>query len=81
MPVLTRLDHAAAVAVGAVNPVIETPRQAVDAVLRIALDEAGVERHAQVGLAGPLGVLGVEDLRGARHQDALAPRQHAGRES
>src|SRR5207248_11629480 len=40
---LDRLDHAARVAVGAVEPVVEAPDQAVDAVLLIAFLEAGEE--------------------------------------
>src|SRR2546427_5445 len=55
-PRLERLDPAAAVAVGTVNPVVEPPDETVDAVLLVALLEAGEQRHAQVGLAGALRV-------------------------
>src|SRR5262249_41916898 len=77
----TRRDGAAAVAVGDVDPVVEPPHRAVDAVLLVALDEAAVERDALVGLAVAVGVLGVEDLRGTRHDDALAPGHDAGWEA
>src|SRR5262249_6542664 len=76
---LERLDAAAAVAVGAVDPVVQAPDKAVDAVLLVALHETGVEDNFLVGLAVAVGVLGVEDVRGAGDQHTLAPRQHAGR--
>src|SRR5437762_2962311 len=62
-PSLDGLDPAAAVAVGAVDPVIESPREAVDAMLLIAFHEAGIERDAYVGLAITVGILGIENLR------------------
>ena len=38
-----RLNRTAAVAVGHVNPVVEAPFKAVDAVLLIAFDESGIQ--------------------------------------
>src|SRR5262249_9173906 len=67
---LERLDLAAAVAVGAVDPVVQAPDEAVDAVLLVALGEAGVEDDLLVGLAGAFGVLGVEDVGSAGDEDA-----------
>src|SRR5262249_26044824 len=75
---LRRLDASAAIAVGDVDPVVEAPRQRVDAVLLVALDKAAVEDNLPVGLAVAVGVLGVENLGGAGHDDALAPRHNAG---
>ncbi len=78
---LERADRAAAVAVGAVDPAVEAQLEAVEPVLLVALDEAGEEDLAMVGLAVAVAVLGVEDVRGARDQDALAPGHDAGREA
>src|SRR5260370_28880139 len=71
----------AAVAIGAVDPVIQPANQAVDPVLRIAFLEPGVKRYAFVCFAGALGVLGIEDVRSACHQNALAPRKDASRKT
>src|SRR5262249_14343536 len=78
---LRRLHHAAAVAVGAVDPVVEPPDEAVDAVLLIAREEAGEQDLALIGLAIAIRVLGVEDVRGRGPEHALPPRQAAGREA
>src|SRR5262249_35969619 len=75
---LHALDDAAGVAVGAVDPVVEAPRQTVDAMLLIAFDEAGEEDDLLVGFAVAVGVFGVENVRGAGNEHALAPRKDAG---
>src|SRR5207302_2715190 len=72
---LDRLDHAARVAVGAVEPVVEAPDQAVDAVLLIALPEAG-EEHFLLDRA--TNRLCIEDVRRARDNHALAVGRDAG---
>src|SRR5262249_31283612 len=78
---LRRLDASATIAVGDIDPVVESPRQRVDAMLLVPLDEAGIEDNFLVRLAVAVGVLGVEDLGGGRHNDALAPRHDTGRET
>ena len=80
LPSLHGLRPAAAVAVGAVDPVIQPPDEAIDAVLLVALGEAGEERLAHVGAAGTGRVFGVEDLRSTGDNHALAPGHHTGRE-
>src|SRR5439155_7731461 len=73
-----RLDLAAAVAVGAIDPVVQSPGKAVHAVLRIARVKADVERPAHIRLAVAVGVLRVEDFGGRRDDDAASPRHDAG---
>ena len=48
--------------------------------LLVAFGEAGVEDFAAVGLAVAVGVLGVEDIRGAGDEYAVTPGHHAGGE-
>ena len=71
LPRLERADRAAAVAVGAVDPAVQAELEAVEPVLLVALDEAGEEHLAMVGLAVAVAVLGIEDVRGARDQHAF----------
>ena len=78
---LDGFDHAAGIGIGAIDPIVDAPGQAVDAMLLVAFLEARVEDDLLVGLAGAARGLGVEDVRGARHQHALAPRQDAGRKA
>jgi hypothetical protein len=75
-----RLDHPAAVAVADVQPVIQAPPQAVDAVLLVPFAEALIQGLAHVGLAVAGRVLGIEDLRRGGDEDPLAPDLHAGGE-
>ena len=70
------LDLAAAVAVGAVKPVVQAPDQAVDAMLLIAFLEAAVQDLALVGPAVAVGVLGVKNFRRTRDEHALAQGAH-----
>src|SRR5581483_1538973 len=72
------LDDAARIAVGAVEPAVESPGEAVGAVLLVALAEAGEQDDLVVGLAVAVGVLGVEDVRSTDDDHALAPGMHAG---
>src|SRR5262249_2385200 len=74
-----RLDDPAAIAVGAVDPVVEPPDKTVEAMLLIPLDKPGEEHLLHVRLAVAIRVLGVKDVRGTRDEYALAPRQDAGR--
>src|SRR5205807_2229827 len=76
---LDRFDRAARIAVGAVQPVIEAPDEAVDAMLLIALLEAGEQDDLLVRLAVAVGVLGIKDFGSAGDNDALAPGSDAGR--
>src|SRR4029077_860229 len=59
---LLRLDAAAAVAVGAVKPVVQTPDEAVEPMLRIAFREPGEERDAEVRFAVAVGIFRIENL-------------------
>ena len=70
-------DGAAAVAVGGVNPVVQSERKAVHAMLLVALVETGEEYFAYVGAAIAGHVLGVDNVRRGTDEDALAPREHA----
>src|SRR5262245_32974898 len=70
---LLRRDDARAPAVGAINPSVEPPAQAVDAELGVAFLEAGEENVGLVGLAVGVGVAGEEDVGGGGDQDAVAP--------
>src|SRR5262249_53491846 len=74
-----RLDDPAAIAVGAVDPVVEPPDKTVEAMLLIPLDKPGEEHLLHVRLAFAIRVLGVKYVRGTRDEYALAPRQDAGR--
>src|SRR5262245_38287043 len=71
-------DEAAAVAIGAVNPVVQAVLETVQAMLLVPFDEPGEERLAFVGFAITVGVLGVENLRRGGDQEAIAPREQAG---
>jgi hypothetical protein len=70
----------AAVAVGQVDPVVQAERRRVHAELRVALGEPGVEHLVDLGPAVAVGVLQVEHVRGGGDDQAVPPRQHAGRE-
>src|SRR5262249_11866390 len=55
------------------------PRERVDAMLLVALPKAREQHLLSARLAAV--VLDEKDLRGAGHEDAAAPRQHAGRKA
>src|SRR5438270_2331531 len=61
---LERLGMSAAPAVGAVEPAVEAPPQAVDPELRVARLEAAVQHRLHVGMAVVFSVLGIDDVRG-----------------
>ena len=69
-----------AIAIGAVDPVVEAITQAVEPVLGIALAEPGQDDGADVGAAVSVGISEVEDVGRGRDQDASPPGHHAGRE-
>ena len=71
-----RRDGAAAISVGAVDPVVQAPTQPVDAVLRIALDETAIEHFAPIRLAISVGVFRVQDVGRTCDQHAVAPWHH-----
>src|SRR5512145_1856970 len=74
-----RFHPAAAVTVGSVNPAVESPLEAVEAMLLVARVEAGEQNLAHVRTVIAIGVLGVEQIRCGGYEHALSPRHHAGR--
>src|SRR5262245_49625386 len=76
-----RAHHAAAVAVGAIDPAVQAQLESIEPMLLVAFDEAGEEHFAVVGPAVAVAVLGVEDVGGARNQNTAPPRDEPGRES
>src|SRR5262249_14504434 len=72
------LPYLREVAVRTVHPVIQSPTQAVDAVLRVDFAETSEEHLLLVRLAVTIGVLGVKNVRGASDQHAFAPGHDAG---
>ena len=63
-----------------VDPVVESPAQAVDAKLLVPLLKSGEENGANVGLAVTGGIFGVNDVGSSREQDALPPTHDSGGE-
>ena len=78
---LRRSDLPAAVPVGHIDPIVEPPLQAVDAVLLVAFDEALEHDAPHVRSLVAVGVFEVVDVRRARHIDPAVPRHHAGRKA
>src|SRR4029453_10143349 len=74
-----RLDDAAAVAIADVEPVVDSPAQAVDAVLLIPFAKAAVEDRSLVRLVIAVLVLGIKDVRGGRDEDSFPPDFYASR--
>ena len=72
-----RGDNPAAVAVGAVHPVVESVLKAVHPVLLVALAKAAEEHAGFVGLAVAVCVACKQDVRSGADEDAVAPRHHA----
>src|SRR5262249_34352532 len=72
------LPYLREVAVRTVHPVIQSPTQAVDAVLRADFAETSEEHLLLVRLAVTIGVHGVKNVRGASDQHAFAPGHDAG---
>src|SRR5262249_23704909 len=68
---------AAAVAVGAVEPVVQAVIKAIGAMLLIAFHEAGEQYFAHVGLAVAVGVFRVKNIRGGADNHAFAPGDDA----
>ena len=66
-------DLSAAVTIGAVDPVVEAPQQRVHPVLLVAEAEAGIELLCSVGLAIPIGIFGVDDVRCGGDEYTLVP--------
>ncbi len=72
-----RFDHAAGIAVGTMDPIVQSPNQPVDLVLRVVDTKALQYDACQVSLAVTVGILGIENLRRASDQDAFPPGHHA----
>ena len=60
------------------NPVVQTPLQAVDELFGIAEVKAGVEPAPAVGAAVVIGILQVNDVRGIGDDRTALPRHRAG---
>lgn len=60
-------------AIGSVNVIVETPAQAVDAQLLIALFEAGEEDFLQVGFTVTVGVFGIDNVGSSGDEGAFFP--------
>src|ERR1051326_8257300 len=73
-------DSAAAVAVGAVEPVVEAVIEAVDPMLLVAFAKTGEKSHPFVRFAIAVGVLRIKDFWRGADDDALAPGDYAGGE-
>ena len=73
-------DPAADEPVRAVNPVIQSEAQAVDARLIVLRRETCEQFRHHIGLAVAVGVLGVDDVRRGADEHTLAPRRDAGGE-
>ena len=63
-------------AVGGVDPVVDTPGEPVDVVLRVLDREAGEQDVARVGHPVAVRVAQVQDVGRRGHQHAVAPRQN-----
>src|SRR5439155_3352738 len=74
-------DGAADAAGAGVDPVVHRPLQAARQLLNVRQVEAAVERAYLVGLAGPLGVLAVNQVRGVGDEQAALVRHHRGGET
>ena len=64
-------------AAGAVNPVIQSPPQSIDAKLLVAFQKSAIQRTTNVGPTITGCILEIDDLRGRRDQYAVAPHQNA----
>ena len=71
-----RVARAVVAAIGGVHPVVKPPEKTVDIVLRVGDREPGKEHFFDVRLAVPVRVFEEDDVRRARHQDPVAPRQN-----
>lgn len=60
-------------AIGSVNVIVETPAQAVDAQLLIALFEAGEEDFPEVGFTVTIGVFGIDNVGSSCDEGAFFP--------
>ena len=65
---------AAAVAIGAIEPVIEAILEAIGAMLLIAFNEAREKRFTNVRFAVAIGVLGVKNFGRSADDDSFSPR-------
>ena len=74
---LHRFDHAIAVAVRDVNPLIEPPAQTVGAVLLVALTKTAVEHFAVLGDTIAIAVFRIDQIRRGEDKHAGAPGHHA----
>ena len=70
-------NRAAAVAVRTIEPAVEAPVEAVDAMLLIPLGESGEEHGARVGLAAAAPVFEKKNVRRGCDDHAVAPRENS----
>ena len=75
-----RFHRAAAVAVGGVDPAVESPFETVEPMLLVARRESGEQHLPHVGPTVAIRVLGVKHVRRRGDERPLAPRHHAGGE-
>ena len=73
-------DETAAVAIGAVKPVIQTIVEAIGAVLLVAFVEPGVKRFMHIRFAVAVRVFCVKNFRRGADDDSFAPGHNPGRE-
>src|SRR5687767_3497706 len=66
-------DFSAAVTVGDVEPIVDSPTESVGAMLLIPRDETGEQLFLFVGPPVPVGIFGIKDLRGRRDQHSISP--------
>ena len=73
-----RREPTAIAAVGHVDPAVEVIAEAVGQRIADAEPQPAEDNRAPVGASVAIGVLEEDDLRRGQHEDAVAPRQHAG---
>ena len=72
-------DVAAAVAVGTVEPAVESPAETIDEMLRIAGGETGEPCFTLIALAIAIRVFGIKNIRNAGDKDSAFPEGEPGR--
>src|SRR5439155_16210616 len=70
-------DDATAIAIGGVNPAIQTIIETVNSMLLIALPEARQQRVLRISFPIAIGVFGVKNFRSGAHNHSIAPGHNA----
>src|SRR5438876_6470811 len=78
-PLASRLNPPTAVAIGAVEPIVQAIIKTVEPMLLVAFAEAGEERFAIIGFAIAIRIFGEKNLGRGADDDSPAPRHDSGR--